>query len=484
VSSRRYRLAIALGAAAVVAISAVAVWRQRSASSGADSVSRSIAVLPLVNASGDTATQYFVDGMTDELTDALGRVSGLRVASRSAAGSIDTRHSVDPKQAGQRLHVGAVLEGRVRKDGTRLRLAMQLTNAEDGLSLWSESYEREVTDAFAVQDDVARAIASALSVRLAGAPPASSHGTANPEAHDLVLRARYQISLYTEPSLHQAISLLDRAVTLDSTYADAWAGLADAWGRLGDDFLPAKDALVHVRPALARALKLDSLNPNVLAQLATVQFFYDRAVTSADRTFRRVLAQDPSNENAVTYAWLLLTDGKKDSAAAVIARLAQLDPLNRLLAAGAPMKLASAGRIQAANEACRRATELDSLAFSGCRLDVRYFSGHAEQNLVDPICIEAPWCIPEMLGRLGRTKEAQRGAVNADTRMTGRGYLNPAVPARMWADVGNADSAMAWLARVEHNQGAQLALLTWEPAFASLHRDPRFQALVKRSGLR
>ncbi len=201
---------------------------QRSASEPAGTA-KSVAVLPLVNVGGDPEQEYFADGMTDELTSALGKIPGLRVAARSSAFTFKGK-TADAREVGEKLRVATVLEGSVRRAGPRLRVATQLVNTSDGLALWSETYERELKDVFDVQDEIARAILRALQVTLGAttrrtwrAPDRSL------EAHDLYLRGRFYFNKYTEPDLRRSLTLYQQALARDSTYAPAWAGIADAW---------------------------------------------------------------------------------------------------------------------------------------------------------------------------------------------------------------------------------------------------------------
>jgi TolB-like protein len=460
----------------VVAI-AVAVAR-RDAASVAQALPKSVAVLTLVNVSNDTANQYFVDGTTDEITAALTRVPGLRVASRSAASNIDTRKPLDQRQVAAQLNVAALLEGRLRREGDRMRLSMQLTKASDGLSLWSETYERELKDAFKVQEDIARSIAAALSVKLNGNAPPLVVGTGNPEAHDLVLVGRYRGSLYTERSLREAASLFERAIALDSNYVDAWAGLAGVWGGLADDFVPANEAAPHTRRAVERAMALDSHNPSAIAQLAALKAFYDRDFAAADRLFREVFAADSTHWAASLYAVYLNWTGHGDSAAAVLRRLQRNDPLNRFLSRFGTWILIDAGHVAEAGELCRRAIELDSTTYGDCRPFLLMRQGKYE-GLLDEFRRRGDHLrVAELLGRMGRHDEAKREARVAEEMI--HGHIRPITVAIAWAWAGDADRAMFWLDREERENGSGLASLAFEPELDPLRKDPRFQAMVKR----
>ncbi len=208
-----------LGAAALVG--AVALWRQSASREMPPEPGTSIAVLPFVNTSGDRADDYFSDGITDEVSSALGKVAGPHVASRTSAYVLKGRPDLDVREIGRRLNVATVLEGAVRPGGNRLRVTVQLTKATDGLAIWSETYERQFQDLFQVQDDITQSIVGALRAALgsrgsASAPPLHP-GTENLAAYDLYLRGRYLWRQRGGESLRRAA---EGAITLDSSLAD------------------------------------------------------------------------------------------------------------------------------------------------------------------------------------------------------------------------------------------------------------------------
>ncbi|MBA3339714.1 MAG: protein kinase, partial [Gemmatimonadaceae bacterium] len=268
--------AIAAGLLIITSV-AFAAWRssRRTEDAVAAHAPRSIAVLPLENIGGDTATQFFADGMTDELTSTVAKIAGLKVASRSATMAALKALPGDTKALGQRLSVGAVLVGRIRRSGERMRLTAELSSVHDGSILWSETYDRDAKDAFKVQDEVARAIASALRVTLGdGQRRLAAQRTVNSEAHDLYLRGRYNQEKYTEPDIRTALALFKEAVAKDPQYAAAWSGIADSWGMLADDFMAPREAVPKMRDAMARAAAIDSTSPELLLTRGTTALYY------------------------------------------------------------------------------------------------------------------------------------------------------------------------------------------------------------------
>ncbi|UCD25848.1 MAG: protein kinase, partial [Gemmatimonadota bacterium] len=311
---------VAAVAAAVIVAAGATLWLGRNDNPGASASGdgqRSIAVLPLVNIGGDTSDAYFADGMTDELMNALNKIPGLRVASRTAAFSYKGSDAT-PTAIGEALNVSTLLEGTVRREGNRLRLTARLIDVSDGLSLWSESYERELSDVFAVQDSLTQAIVGALRGRFGGvmtADAAPDRGTDDLEAYDLYLRGRYFFRQRGAEGLYGALDYFEQAVARDPGYADAYAGIADVYGLLplytgvpGDSVLP-----LGLRAA-ARAVALDSnLSAAFVARGGLLNNMWQWA--EAEEDLRRAISLDPRNATARQwYGENLMLNGRIDEA--------------------------------------------------------------------------------------------------------------------------------------------------------------------------
>ena len=265
--------------------------------------------------------------MTDELSAALSKIPGLRIASRTSTFAVGGLERTDLAEIGRRLHVDAVLEGRLRREGNRLRLTAQLTNVADGLAIWSDSYQREVKDVFAVQDDISRSIAQAL--RIAMAPAATKHepnqGTTDVQAYDLFLRGRY---FWYHRDLRRAIDYLDRATARDPHFARAYSGLASSYALLSEYVEhPPPTYAERTRAAAGRALELDSTQSEAYSALG-LAFTRAWQWKQAETAFQHAIGLDP--DNATAHQWmgeLFFQLGRMPQSVSEMRKAIELDPL-------------------------------------------------------------------------------------------------------------------------------------------------------------
>ena len=464
-------------------------------SARAGDASKSLAVLPFANVGGDTATEYFADGMTDEVTSALSKLEGLRVASRTSSFAYKGKRDTDVRVAGRQLNVGAILEGTVRRAGGRVRLTAQLTSAADGLTLWSDSYERDVKDVFAVQDELARAIAGALRLRYGSATPPKARST-DAETHDLVLRGDYLANRYDEPGLRGAISLYEQAAQRDPAYVPAWTGIANAWSRLADDFVAPREAIPHIRKAVTRALAVDSLDAGAHAQLALLYWWYDWNVPGARQEFARALSLhggvDAYRDAAAGYSQLLQLEGLTDSARKVATAAADAEPTNEL-ALGQAANLTTRGYPGDGERYCRRLAELEP--DPGCLLDLYSLRGQGDSVLALIARRERASPAPSGRGVAYRrlvfaaalahagARDRARHEVAEALREIGTRYVSESFPALAWLEIGDRDSAFAWLERGLRSRSGYIPLLPTITAWAPMRSDPRYKSLIERAGL-
>ncbi len=478
------------GAALLVVLAAIGLALRRPRLPAAATAAPSIAVLPFDNIGGDSATTYFSDGMSEELISALGRLGGLRVASRTSSFAARAK-SEDLKEIGQRLTVGAVLEGSVRRDGSRVRVTARLVDVARDSLLWTGEYENRLENVFAVQDTIARAIAAALRVTLAGGGRGAlvSRGTTDPEAHDLYLRGRYFLAARNPASVHRAIEAFHSAVARDSNYALAQAGLAEAYS-LGvpfADFSPG-EAFPPAIAAARRALALDSTLAEVHVSLGIIAMFHDWDWTEADRRFSRAIQLNPSSAQArLFHSWYLMLTGRAEEAQVEIERARTLDPLSLIINTRVASFLHFRGHDVEAIPAFKRALEIDStfaharagLALSYAMLG-RFTEALALPTLVEPMLGNFEVGEPAVVQALGgRRAEAKRTLAELEG-FRKRRYVGADAFAAGYAALGDTEAAFAELERAYREHSFTLVITRIEPMYAPLHGDRRWAGLMSR----
>ena len=303
------------------------------ATAGAEKTVPSIAVLPFANMSADPEQEYFCEGLVEELIDALARLDGLRVVARTSAFQFGGKGH-DLRQIGEKLKVKTVLEGSVRKAGNRLRINAQLINAANGYHLWSERYDRDMDDIFAVQDDIARTVVEKLKVKLLGTAdtPLVRKPTDNLEAYNLVLQGRYYSVRATGPALERSLACFTQAVAVEPTYAQAHAGIAWVHAIQAVMSLAAPHTVMpEAKEAALKTLALDETVADAHTALAVVLQFYDWDWAGAEREYRRALELNPGDTFArCAYAQLLGMVGRVDESVAEARSAVERDPVSPL----------------------------------------------------------------------------------------------------------------------------------------------------------
>ncbi|MFN2399467.1 MAG: protein kinase [Gemmatimonadaceae bacterium] len=479
-----------IGAAFLAITVVAAIWlsmRRFGADAARPAPPRSVAVLPFANTSGDRDNEYFSDGMTDELAASLARVGGLRVAARSSSFQFKGR-DVNVQDVGAKLRVDAVIEGAVRRSGDRLRVTAQLVNAEDGLTLWSNTYERSATDVFAVQDEIAADVARALSLTIVGQTTRGRAPT-SVEAHDLFLKGRFFWSRRDPEGLRKGVEHFQQAIAQDSTYARAWAALADAYNLQGAfGSLQATEAFSRGRSAANRALALDSTLADAHTALGFIHLFYDWDWTAARERFEQALALNPRHSEArLFYAWFLAGMNRPNDAVARLREAVVDEPVSLILNARLGSMLMWAGRYDDAIAQQLRTLELDS-TYSISYIDLA--RNHAERREYeaalatlnrsrDTLGAYGIGVRGYILARMGRRAEA----LAEIERLKGereRGAPAAAGISAIYTALGDRDRAFEWLDRAYGDRNWILFVCRLDPMRRDLHLDPRWPAFVKR----
>src|SRR2546428_49005 len=457
---------------------------------------KSIAVLPFTNMSSDPEIEYFGDGVAEEIINALAQLPGLRVAGRSSAFSFKGKRE-DLRVIGDKLAVGTVLEGSVRKAGAQLRITAQLVNVADGYHLWSQRFDREPEDVFAIQEEIARTIAERLQVSLAGSDQKTlvRPHTENLEAYQLYLKGR--ALLYKRGvAIWQALEAFRAALELDPQYAVASAGLADAYTLLGMyGVLTPSDALPHARAAAPRSVELGPDLAEAHNAVAGVRL-WDWDWPGADREFRTALQLNPSYVQARCWHGMFnlqWVHGRVEEAVGEAARAVAMEPLAAYPRSMFALALSCARRHREAVEEARRAVGLDPDAyFSQIILAAVY---HGAGRLADALAV-----YEQALAISGRTPSGEAGqavvyadmgkldearAIRDELVRRSRGeYVQPTTLAMVSAATGERDEALALLHRAcdEHDPFLIFTLYGF-PTTARLREDPRFAEIRERMGL-
>jgi len=456
----------------------------------------SIAVLPLVNLSGDSTQEYFADGMTDALITDLGRISGLRVISRTSAMQYKGTRERLPAIARQ-LHVDAVVEGAVLRSGSRVRITAQLVDASADRQLWAQTYEGDVRDVLALQDEVARSIASAVRTTLAR-PDRRAAGArpVHPQAYDLYLRGRHEWNEWTEQGLKRSIAYFEQAVEKDPAYAPAWAGLSDAYHLLTlNGVLPQQVALPKAKLAALRAIALDSTLSEAHVSLGGVRLHHEWSWAAAECELRRAISLDPNNAMAHQwYGYYLSAVGRFDAAIAAMRRALELDPLSPNKVNSLAATLYRAGRYDEALRYFRQVPDPDITSeFRHRRMAAIYErKGMPREAIAELSTAMALAGKPEVGAvlepefRRSGYAAAKQAFLRADLRETERrakqAYPRPRALsiAAGYALLGEKDKAFEWLDEAVRVGDGGLMYLKVDDRFDALRADPRFTALVRR----
>jgi len=306
---------------------------------------RTLAVLPFVNAGDDPDDRYFGEGLAEEIMDQLARTRDLRVVSRTSSFAVDAAH-LDAREIGRLLEADALVEGSVRRDGERLRISVRLVNSADGYQLWSESYDRNVEDAFAVQQDIAHSLAESLAGSSKRQMQQAAAQRVDPVAYDHYLQGRFAWHRRSEDGLRTAARHFQLAVERAPDYSRAWTGLADAYAVLGFyDYLPPAEAFPRAREAAEQALTLAPDDAEAEATLGYAALYYDWNLAQAEDHFRRAIELRPDFSKAQQwYGNLLTAAGRFDEAESALRRATQLDPLSLIASAALGWSRFFAGR--------------------------------------------------------------------------------------------------------------------------------------------
>jgi serine/threonine protein kinase/Flp pilus assembly protein TadD len=455
----------------------------------------SVAVLPFVNLSADPEQEYFSDGLAEDIIDALTQVPGLRVMARTSSFAFRGKEA-DVREIGARLNVEHILEGSVRRAGSRLRVTAQLVKASDGYHLWSQRFDREMTDVFAIQDEISQAIVEKLRLRLAGDRPLVKRYTGNLAAYDLCLKARYHLLKMTPEGRETGRRYCEQATALDPNCAPAYVVLAESyfwtayWG-----YMDPRKAFSAAKSAALEALRLDDMIAEAHSDLATFLGVGEYDWPGAEREFRRALELNPSSAYVrAGYAqWFLRVQGRVEQALAEARMALELDPLDTLYNSEVGYLLHLTRQFERAVAQFRHTIDLDptfwlpywflsiTLALTG-RSDEAIAAAEKAKELSGGNAATLG-----LLGRAyalaGRTAEARRLLEELELRRRSS-YVHPSSLAMIYRGLGDLEKGLEWWTRgVEEHDMVLVPSLKTEPGYDHLRSHPAYKALLRKMNL-
>jgi adenylate cyclase len=456
-------------------------------SESATAPQKSIAVLPFVDLSQAHDQDYFCDGISEEILDALAKIEGLRVVARTSSFSFKGRNA-DVGEIAQKLNVQNVLEGSLRREGNRIRISAQLVSAANGSHLWSETYERELQGVFALQDEITRSIVDALKIKLALAPPARAQQ--NTEAYDLYLQGLYFSNKSDEESLRKSLSLFQRALDKDPNFARAWTGIAKAWEWLADAYVKPLEAYPAMRAAASKAIELDQTEAEAHCYLGDSKRVLDWDVAGGEAELKRALQLDPNLGTAHFFLALSLASrGEAESAQAHMKEAVKLDPLSPIIGSFSGMMQLAYRHLDDAIAELRRTQLLDpNYVYQHSELADAYrekgmFAEALElYKKAGEVTRVSQAGLAITYAKMGRRNEAER-VLNELKTLAATHYVAGESIASICVALGDNDAAFQWLERAYHEHSGSLQGIAVRPEFRPLHFDPRFADLLKRIGL-
>jgi TolB-like protein/DNA-binding winged helix-turn-helix (wHTH) protein/Flp pilus assembly protein TadD len=498
-SLRGHTAALMSALALVLVVSAAGLWlavrrEQNSHAITKDAPIRSLAVLPLENLSGDASQDYFADGMTDQLITDLGQIGELRVISRTSAMQYKGAHKSLP-QIARELNVDAVVEGTVVRSGDRVRITAQLIQARTDRHLWAQDYHGDVRDVLGLQNQVARAIAEQVLIKLTAAQKANLENSqaVNPKAHELYLKAHFYHEKDVDQGFQKAIELFDEAIGQQPDLALAYAGKANAYVRLGHTLaLPPEQAFPSAKAAALKALTIDANNSEAHVALGQAEFLYDWNFAAAEGEFQRAILLNPNSSSAETaYSSFLNAMGRPDESIGRARRALDVDPVSLFAMDNLGAQLYWARRYDEAVEEGRKGLEMDS-----SRVQNRFFLGAAlEQKREFPEAImQLEKAVELSHDKWGMAFVAHARALSGDKpgarkilaeleRLSNDTYVSPWWRAIVYPDLGDKEKAFYWLEKAYQGREHDLVFSKVWPMFDSLRSDPRYQDLMRRVGL-
>ncbi len=444
-------------------------------------------MLPFVDMSPDKDQEYFADGLSEELLNVLAHIPELRVAGRTSSFQFKGKNE-DLRVIGQKLNVGAILEGSVRKAGRHVRITAQLVKVADGFHLWSETYDRTLDDIFVMQDEISRSVSSALKVTLRVGQGEPSAARGNAEAYNLYLQGKYFAARQRREDLEKAVSYYEQALKLDPAYARAWVGLALVHtSQARHDYIPLDEGRRKARREVEKALELDPNLAEAHATLGRIRRVYDWDWAGADAAYKRALELGPGDATVVLgLASQAATLGRFEEALRLDRRAVEIDPLSVAARTTLVLHAWRAGRLDEAEAAFRKCLDLDPDYPGAHQLLGRFHLARSrpEAALQEMEREQEPARRRQGLAlayhALGRKKEADAALAEVLEKDKEAWAFQIA---GIYSFRGEVDEAFKWLERAYAGRDGGLSEMKGHPLLKNLEADPRYTAFLKKMRL-
>ena len=455
---------------------------------------RSIAVLPFQTLGAKRSDEYLGLGMADALITRLGNTGKIIVRPTSAIQKY-AGQQLSPQAAGQEQGVDAVLDGRIQRAADRVRLTVQLIRVRDGEQLWAETFDKESTSLFALEDALSERVAQSVRLKLTGeeARRLTKRTTEKPDAYEAYVKGRYFWNKRTDKGMKKGLDYFRQAITLDPAFTEAYVGVADSYATLGlYALIPPREAFPAAKEATKRALEMDDGLAEAHATMGFINFYYDWNGTVAANEFRRALADNPNY--AMAHSWYgenLAAMSRYPEAMAEAQRALADDPLSLIIGSNAGWTLSLAGKTDDAIEILKKAIEIDP---TFPRTHFRLGRAYEQKKSYDLAISELEQavnlsggdaCYKGSLGHVyavsGKADQARRLLDDLEAR-GGKAYVPSYAIALVYAGLGDKDHAMTWLEKAYEDRSTSMVFLKADPELTSLHSDPRFDQLSRRIG--
>jgi len=447
---------------------------------------KSIAVLPLINESGDPKDEYFSDGLSEELIAALAQISGLKVIGRSSSFRFKDRKE-EPKTIGEKLGVSTLLDGTVRKQGDRVRIVAALVNAADGIQLWTQTFDRQLKDIFAVQEEIARAVADSLKVTLLGSDSALRGAPTNVEAHNAYLQGHFHLLRRNVEDFRKAIDYYDQAIEFDPNYALAYAERGEALAFMGDLTGERPTAYPKARTDAEKAVAIAPSLAEARAALGWIRCLAEWRFSEGLAELKRAKELSPTNPTANDLlARIIVYMGQFDEAERQARQAMELDPLSTVTQGNLARVLFYAGKLDEADAVARKSAELQPSGAGSHRFQVLIAAqrGDGEAALREAQLEPDPGFrrFELAVAHYARGDQAAADAALADLIANGRDNLAYQI-AEVYAMRGEKDKAFEWLQIACDARDAGMLGLLVDPLLRGLRDDPRYKNLLVKVGL-